>query len=379
MKKLFFRRSSAQAPASQQQARDQEQPRDLPPALPPKDAVSAKPVTRAVPNKAAEVALPDSVAQAVRCSEPLQPITNARELSELGRHHSGSVLELANDVDGTGEGNGKAGAAEDLPVRRPALYDSAPRQVAFAQSPEKPKHKRAPSSRPTSGIYEHANVPARPATTASVLPVDIPPLYSFARPTASSAAKAKQGARPAASWVDAGSSSTSLHRRRAVSSGGCALPEQRLLLSTGAVTPIILTQESDPIDGATGQRFPSDGRPPRMGNSSEHLARSSPFMVSSSAFATNDHSSRRQSQLYVSKSAVEDSTRRLSGSSLRMGPRRRLTTSEDDLTSLSDLPSPSNAAPSWSQMTQEELVLNIGSRERTRQEVLWEIVASEER
>ncbi|KDN36359.1 hypothetical protein K437DRAFT_56995 [Tilletiaria anomala UBC 951] len=36
-------------------------------------------------------------------------------------------------------------------------------------------------------------------------------------------------------------------------------------------------------------------------------------------------------------------------------------------------------APSWSEMTEEELVLNLGSRERTRQEVLWEIVASEER
>lgn len=35
--------------------------------------------------------------------------------------------------------------------------------------------------------------------------------------------------------------------------------------------------------------------------------------------------------------------------------------------------------PSWSEMTQEELVNNLGARERTRQEVLWEIVASEER
>lgn len=35
--------------------------------------------------------------------------------------------------------------------------------------------------------------------------------------------------------------------------------------------------------------------------------------------------------------------------------------------------------PTWSEMTQEELVRNLGPRERTRQEVLWEIVASEER
>ncbi|SAM62734.1 uncharacterized protein UBRO_03778 [Ustilago bromivora] len=37
------------------------------------------------------------------------------------------------------------------------------------------------------------------------------------------------------------------------------------------------------------------------------------------------------------------------------------------------------AFPTWSEMTHEELVRNLGPRERTRQEVLWEIVASEER
>ena len=35
--------------------------------------------------------------------------------------------------------------------------------------------------------------------------------------------------------------------------------------------------------------------------------------------------------------------------------------------------------PTWSEMTHQELVRNLGPRERTRQEVLWEIVASEER
>jgi hypothetical protein len=33
----------------------------------------------------------------------------------------------------------------------------------------------------------------------------------------------------------------------------------------------------------------------------------------------------------------------------------------------------------WSEMTDLELVENLSGRERTRQEVLWEIVASEER
>ena len=34
---------------------------------------------------------------------------------------------------------------------------------------------------------------------------------------------------------------------------------------------------------------------------------------------------------------------------------------------------------SWSEMAEEELIANLGPRERTRQEVLWEIVSSEER
>ncbi|KAF5365571.1 hypothetical protein D9758_003223 [Tetrapyrgos nigripes] len=37
------------------------------------------------------------------------------------------------------------------------------------------------------------------------------------------------------------------------------------------------------------------------------------------------------------------------------------------------------AATSWSQVTEEDLVTNLGSRERTRQEVLFEIISSEER
>lgn len=34
---------------------------------------------------------------------------------------------------------------------------------------------------------------------------------------------------------------------------------------------------------------------------------------------------------------------------------------------------------SWGEMAEEELIANLGPRERTRQEVLWEIVSSEER
>lgn len=36
-------------------------------------------------------------------------------------------------------------------------------------------------------------------------------------------------------------------------------------------------------------------------------------------------------------------------------------------------------ANSWSEMTDPDLVDNLGMQERARQEVLWEIVSSEER
>ena len=49
--------------------------------------------------------------------------------------------------------------------------------------------------------------------------------------------------------------------------------------------------------------------------------------------------------------------------------------------SMSNNPSGSHilAAQSWSEVTEDDLVSNIGSRERTRQEVLFEIISSEER
>lgn len=34
---------------------------------------------------------------------------------------------------------------------------------------------------------------------------------------------------------------------------------------------------------------------------------------------------------------------------------------------------------SWSEMAEDDLIANLGPVERTRQEVLWEIVSSEER
>ncbi|GAA5822220.1 hypothetical protein JCM10212_002495, partial [Sporobolomyces blumeae] len=37
------------------------------------------------------------------------------------------------------------------------------------------------------------------------------------------------------------------------------------------------------------------------------------------------------------------------------------------------------APTTWSEMAHQELVVNLSARERTRQEILWEVVASEER
>lgn len=46
------------------------------------------------------------------------------------------------------------------------------------------------------------------------------------------------------------------------------------------------------------------------------------------------------------------------------------------LTGISTMPT---APTTWSEMAHQELVVNLSARERTRQEILWEVVASEER
>jgi hypothetical protein len=51
------------------------------------------------------------------------------------------------------------------------------------------------------------------------------------------------------------------------------------------------------------------------------------------------------------------------------------TESDGSQSTRSYLPPPN----SWSEMAEEELIANLGPKERTRQEVLWEIVSSEER
>lgn len=53
--------------------------------------------------------------------------------------------------------------------------------------------------------------------------------------------------------------------------------------------------------------------------------------------------------------------------------------SDTPYSSMSNTSSRILAAASWSEGAEEDLVSNLGPRERTRQEVLWEIVASEER
>ncbi|CEH12525.1 FACIOGENITAL DYSPLASIA PROTEIN [Ceraceosorus bombacis] len=96
-----------------------------------------------------------------------------------------------------------------------------------------------------------------------------------------------------------------------------------------------------------------------------------PRSISPSSFVS------AHSSAHASKPGGSVDTRRLS-TSTAPGAHMTRSASQGNVT-WSAASAATGSAPSWSQMTQRDLVDNLGPRERTRQEVLWEIVASEER
>lgn len=106
------------------------------------------------------------------------------------------------------------------------------------------------------------------------------------------------------------------------------------------------------------------GKEPR-GSTSSSGASSSKTDLGSTPKAGNKATSTRTASPYLQKPEA-------SAQSLRSGT---------PYSSMSQNTSGSRilAAQSWSEVTEEDLVSNLGSRERTRQEVLFEIISSEER
>ncbi|KAL4250395.1 Endocytic & GEF Adapter [Abortiporus biennis] len=77
------------------------------------------------------------------------------------------------------------------------------------------------------------------------------------------------------------------------------------------------------------------------------------------------------------RTATSPYTRGFDGVSLHQS--MRSTTPYSQMSQMSAASSRILSVQSWSESAEEDLVSNLGQRERTRQEVLWEIVASEER
>jgi hypothetical protein len=117
-----------------------------------------------------------------------------------------------------------------------------------------------------------------------------------------------------------------------------------------------------------------------QGEISEHTRAASPERMNETQSRPAAPSRSSTAQSYSSKRSL--STRkssvpygqRFSGSPTK-SPMLSPTESDGSQSTRSYLPPPN----SWSEMAEEELIANLGPKERTRQEVLWEIVSSEER
>jgi hypothetical protein len=149
--------------------------------------------------------------------------------------------------------------------------------------------------------------------------------------------------------------------------------------ASGPSSPMVSTPTSDHVELPADHPEPSDERNDH-GHNNDH-ARKVTFRspAPSTALALDDLPSKHEAAPTQSRSASRQSrsTSRQSLSNVsRTATPLSPTNSEQSLdTTRSYLPQPN----SWSEMAEEDLIANLGPRERTRQEVLWEIVSSEER
>ncbi|CAK5277721.1 unnamed protein product [Mycena citricolor] len=123
---------------------------------------------------------------------------------------------------------------------------------------------------------------------------------------------------------------------------------------------------SVPLKNSVSRFQATHGKEPR-GSTSSGASSSKVDLVSSAGKTTAKSNSTRATSPYLQKSLEIGSSQ-----SLRSGT---------PYSSMSNTTSGSRilSATSWSEVTEDDLVSNIGSRERTRQEVLFEIISSEER
>lgn len=249
------------------------------------------------------------------------------------------------------------------------------KSVAFAPSPKKPTR---PASPPAPPLPHHSSQDLfRSAPSLST-----PAAGSFARPTVASTARKKGTSKSSTKPIAPAGSNRS---KQSTAPGGRSLSTSGSASQAAAAAAKMQRSHS----ASTTARRGSMGsvQPPPADDSHSSLA-------TRAAYASFDQSMPNSipfvsSQVLRSASPMSvgtASTRSAAAAPLDVARLTRRASLTGGLYSSDSIGQgwASNGArgvggPSWSEMTQEDLVNNLGARERTRQEVLWEIVASEER
>ncbi|KAJ7219216.1 hypothetical protein GGX14DRAFT_590799 [Mycena pura] len=245
--------------------------------------------------------------------------------------------------------------------------------------PEPPQRSTSTPTAVTSSVFKP--LPELVPTFSSKLPDDHPPSaastptppYSSPTPTPTLPTEGAPSNFPRTEPDSAGRSSRKTNG--SVVTATASDVQKKVAFRSPPPTPSNLdrTLPEAPENGATGMplktsvsRFQAThGKEPR-GSTSTGASTSKTDLASSGKTAVKSTSTRTGSP-YLQKSGDAGSSQ-----SLRSGT---------PYSSMSNTTSGSRilSAQSWSEVTEEDLVTHLGSRERTRQEVLFEIISSEER
>ncbi|KAF8078028.1 hypothetical protein FPV67DRAFT_1557449 [Lyophyllum atratum] len=269
-------------------------------------------------------------------------------------------------------GGGAKDKDKDSPVQKekfPPLRSWPPEDPQRATSTpssfasHKPLPEIAPTNRPLLPIDEPAHSSSTPTPPYSY--PSHPPIDSISPDLTTRAASPRPGARldcDCPEFTKAAYCERCSEKSRFISPPPTPVNADRTLSDA---LPPIQPATSPPLKTSVSRFQATHGKEPRVSLST--AASSSKTDVATTGNKTSvKATSTRTSSPYLQKQG--DGT---SAASLRSGtPYSQMSNSSG---------SRILAAASWSEVTEEDLVSNLGSRERTRQEVLFEIISSEER
>jgi hypothetical protein len=254
----------------------------------------------------------------------------------------------------------------------------APKAVAFAPSPKKPIRVSHPSDPMPEYALDQVSQHLGASSSSG----------NFAKPTLASVARARTGGVRTSQQMESSMSSPGVN--------SVTMPSAPRLSQPKHNTDVFGSSISRNRIGSALMRRNSSGGSNRRTEARSSYDRSKSFASSSANIAAaptqQTHSNVTNSIPFISQSTMGGLLRSASPQSFTatsgpdyLGDSRRSSwqgrhhsgASVNAMSAASSVRS--IGAPSWSEMTQDDLVNNLGARERTRQEVLWEIVASEER